>query len=66
MAMSSSQGCHFTLVESLTPRHCLLQDAVNENFLRDLPPLHLGLMRRGQLLGDCPTHHSVEWSLLRI
>ena len=30
-AMPSCQGCHFTLVGSLSPRHCLLKEALNMN-----------------------------------
>ena len=29
--MPSCQGCHFTLVGSLSPRHCLLKEALNMN-----------------------------------
>lgn len=69
---SSSRGCHFTLVGFLSPRRCLLKDAVNissanENFLSPAPSaLVVSSSKGARLLGDCPTQHSVEWSPLRI
>lgn len=53
-AMPSCQGCHFTLVGSLSPRHCLLKEALNMNSAakgvlshKNTPPLHWGIQTAG-------------------